>query len=252
MALSSNSILHFTRSFEYLKGILRENFKLGFCKERIKFVGKERFLMVPMVSFCDIPLSEMKNHISSYGSYGIGMTKGWAKKNHLNPVLYIEDISYLCHSFEAIYQADIIGNKVDFDKWPEHNKQILDILRYIKSYQGDLMRKGKETTLNYRFSDEREWRYVPPIESGFPMAIPAGYFENEKNKEMVALAKEKVSNEFLEFSPNDIKYLIVEKEDEIHPLVQFLNETKGKNYSLHDVQRLTTRIITSEQIKTDF
>jgi hypothetical protein len=95
MGLSSNSIIHFTNSKESLIGILNDNFKLFYCKENI-IIGNRTFeFAVPMVSFCDIPLSEVKAHIEKYGKYGIGLTKEWAEKQKLNPVLYIEKDSFL-------------------------------------------------------------------------------------------------------------------------------------------------------------
>jgi hypothetical protein len=55
----------------------------------------------------------------------------------------------------------------------------------------------------------------------------------------------------LEFEPNDIKYIIINDDSEIGEFVDHLRRVKGKNYSLHDIERLTTRIFTTEQIKTD-
>ena len=54
-----------------------------------------------MVSFCDIPLSLAKDHIKTYGSYGIGMMKEWGIKNNLNPVVYIERDSLLAKDIQA-------------------------------------------------------------------------------------------------------------------------------------------------------
>ncbi|MBC7750941.1 MAG: hypothetical protein H7Z73_04365 [Candidatus Saccharibacteria bacterium] len=76
MALSSNSIIHFTNEKDNLKNILEGNFKIHYCTESIKLTSaKTTIFLSPMVSFCDIPLSEIKHHMESYGSYGIGLTK---------------------------------------------------------------------------------------------------------------------------------------------------------------------------------
>ena len=121
-------------------------------------------------------------------------------------------------------------------------------MRYIKNYQNDLVRKG-ETFKDYRFSDEREWRYVPDIESKFPFILPADEFENEKQKEE---ANALLQNVILDFNPDDIKYIIIDSDAEISEFVFELKASKGKTYTHDQVERLMTRIITTSQIKTDF
>ncbi len=250
MALSSNSIIHFTKSIDTLKGILEENFKLSFCEEAVKLHERTVGIMVPMICFCDIPLSEVKIHTSKYGRYGIGLTKTWAQKMGLNPVLYVEQNSNLSRSLNSSYANFISKNKINFSTWAENEKNIFDIFRYMKNYQGDLYREGNIKN-DYRFSDEREWRYVPDITSGSPMAVPLKYYKNKLNAEYIKEIQQQIEEIRLEFTPNDIKYIIIENDDEIAPIIKILKEAKGKNYSYNDVERLTTRILTTEQIETD-
>jgi len=90
MALSSNSLIHLTKEKQALIGILTENFKIKFCLENLLTQKGNLKYAVPMVSFCDIPMSEIKDHVSKYGSYGIGLTKEWGQSNNLNPVFYVD------------------------------------------------------------------------------------------------------------------------------------------------------------------
>ncbi len=55
----------------------------------------------------------------------------------------------------------------------------------------------------------------------------------------------------LEFEPNDIKYIIIQKDAEIGEFIEHLRRAKGMKYALHDIERLTTRILTTEQIQSD-
>ena len=137
MSLSSNSIIHFTNTKEKLQGILKSNFKIKYCKESIDFKdGGPVSFYVPMVSFCDIPLSEVKNHISKYGPYGIGLTKKWAEKNLLNPVLYLDKKSSLARSYWNLYDEYILKKHKDIDwvKLTDAEISILNLLRYMKNY----------------------------------------------------------------------------------------------------------------------
>lgn len=245
MGLSSNSIIHFTKTSESLKGILQENFKVKFCLEMINLETELNYA-APMVSFCDIPLSQVKEHIGKYGAYGIGLTKEWAQKNKLNPVLYIQEKSFLAESIQSTYKA-IPSKKVEWDKLSLVDQNFMNILRHIKNYEADLSRGGK-VIKNYRFSDEREWRFTPNYESCNKMAIhPNGYKTEEQKKKI----NKELKDVYLEFEPNDIKYIIIERESEISEFLEILKKSKGNIYSYNDVERLMTRIITSEQIKSD-
>lgn len=247
MSLSSNSVIHFTNNKEALVGILQKNFKITYCNEQILLADSVVKIQVPMVSFCDIPLSKIKDHIDKYGNYGIGLTKNWAKKKGLNPVLYIEKDSYLSDSLRsALYNALINSKNNNFS---EKEKQAIDILRYTKNYQSDLKRKDS-LIKDYRFSDEREWRYVPHYEKECIFILPN--YKDETRKEDLDVADLSVRDLVLDFEPNDIKYIIINSEDEIPEFISILRNAKGQKFSYQDVERLTTRFITVEQIKTDF
>lgn len=244
MGLSSNSIIHFTNTKDALKGILTDNFKLTYCNENVILGKKPISFSVPMVSFCDIPLSEVKVHISKYGTYGIGLTKEWAERQKLNPVLYVEKDSLLSRSYLTVYKEYLVDSGKSIENLDLKEKSIVDILRYIKNYQNDLVR-GDQVFNNYRFSDEREWRYVLDFEEKAQLIYASKNF----NK---TAANKTLNNYRLEFEPNDIKYVIIQSENEITEFLELLRTTKGKTYTYQDVERLMTRLITTEQIVEDF
>lgn len=226
-------------------GILSDNFHVFNCHESITFNEDPIEFVVPMVSFCDIPLSEVKSHIAKYGSYGIGLTKEWGVRNGLNPILYIAQKSNLAVSFlnALVHFADPKGEK----ELTTEQKSLLNLLRYMKNYEGDLTRKGK-THANYRFSDEREWRYVPPTNQDCQMICHQTQYEDAAFRQD---ADAKLLPLRLNFEPNDIKYIVIRDESEIGEFIHHLRRAKGKRYVHDDVERLTTRILTSQQIHDD-
>lgn len=122
----------------------------------------------------------------------------------------------------------------------------LDVLRYMKNYEGPLERKV-ETLENYRFSDEREWRYSPPRSDNKRVIVSVPKYE-EKPEEFYGM----YSDCRLEFSPNDIKYIIINDDSEIREVINHLRDANGRKHSLDEIERLTSRILTTEQIKGDF
>jgi len=244
MSISSNSVIHFTTSLEFVKGILQDGFKVKYCLEDNQVKTGKISAAVPMVSFCDIPLSEIKNHISKYGSYGIGIKKDWAVKNGLNPVLYIERNSILG---ESLREAMMEFTKKDTTaiRTPLQ-KKLLDTVRYLKNYQRDLNRKG-EVFKDYRFYDEREWRYVPDITHEPIIISPKQYL----NPDIKKRANEQIGKVKLPFEAKHISYIILKDDTEISEFIEFLRKC-FKRSSLEDVDTLITRIMTVDQINNDF
>lgn len=245
MALSSNTLIHFTPDKEALKGILSDNFRIKYCRETIQLHGFKGTLHVPMISFCDIPLSQIKNHIANYGHYGIGLSREWALTNRLNPVLYVQENSTLAEGYEELLshlQAEEKRGALD----KTARRMAAEIVRYIKNYEGPL--KRAEVNIDrYRYSDEREWRYVPAKSDAYKSLYTANDFES-KGKDA---ANNEVGSLRLEFGPDDIKYIIIKSDNEIREFIEHLRDSKGDKYSLRQVERLSTRILTSEQIHGD-
>jgi hemerythrin-like domain-containing protein len=251
MGLSSNTIIHFTKNFQSLKGILENNFKIFYCREKIKSNNVHIDYLVPMVSFCDIPLSQVLNHINSYGCYGIGLKKSWAEKEGLNPVLYIERNSILSKSILTDLLTLLKNGKNKINELNVNERKAYDIVRYLKNYEDDLDRGKGKIVKNYRFSDEREWRYViNPIDEHTLIANLKNFKENEI-KNVKNEFNEKIKQFTLNFAPEDINYIIIKSEKERDAILNLIERVKGKN-SLEEVKRLTSRIISVEQLKTDF
>ncbi|MDA3779645.1 MAG: abortive infection system antitoxin AbiGi family protein, partial [Bacteroidales bacterium] len=104
MAISSNSIIHYTKELTRLESIIKsKGFRICYCSEKVNTRGGKSYsFAIPMVSFCDIPIVEYKKHfyhtkgkkLGYYGDYGIGLNKSWATKNGLYPVVYIDYNSF--------------------------------------------------------------------------------------------------------------------------------------------------------------
>ena len=244
MPLSSNSLIHLTKYKGALIGILENNFLIQYCMEEILTKKGDIVCAMPMVSFCDIPLSEIKNHISNYGHYGIGLKKAWAISKGLNPIMYIEKESDLGAELRTV-GATLLKDK-DFKNLSDIDYALFNFFRYMKNYQGDFKRNGN-VIKNYRYSDEREWRYVPNKNEA-KIFVAKNDFKNDTQKNQ---ENNNINHLRLEFTPDDINYIIINNDSEISDIIDVIKNVKGKNYTYQQVERLMTRILTTDQIETD-
>ena len=209
ITISSNTLFHFTCSIEYLTNILSNEFRPHFCLENFSFIVEnqseyeELEFAVPMVCFCDIPLSQIGSHLSIYGNYGLGLSKEWGKRNGVAPVLYTYGESLLAKNLQlmvkSIKQEDNL--KTSFRS---HLLEIFyDLTCFVKPYEGDFFRKGKVIS-NVRFYNEREWRYIPKLDK-------ASYRYGLKKDKFIDPAQLNKANKILfektklSFEPKDIK-----------------------------------------------
>ncbi len=234
-----SALFHFTKTKENLIGILKNEFKPTFCLERILY-GRSVFeYAIPMVCFCDIRLSQIKEHIETYGVYGIGMSKEWAEKKGLNPVIYLNKNSHLSNNL-----SEIKPSLSELLRTPDNDKVstymgFIYVFRYLKNYKDKILKDGEDKAIV--FYNEREWRYVPNTDVLSKVDYLDKNTREHSNSQLLSLS----------FGPDDIKYIIVKSESEIEETINAIREIKSK-YPRSVVDILTSRIITSEQIKNDF
>ena len=124
------------------------------------------------------------------------------------------------------------------------------LLMYSKPYSGDFTHQGK-THKNVKFYNEREWRFIPTKNE---KAAPFGTLSKEKmqdDKEL-ELANNRLKVYQLHFNPNDVKYIFVKEENEIHKMVDELRKIKSPIYDNKTIDILTSKILTTKQIFEDF
>ena len=255
-SVSSKTLFHFTSEREYLINILTENFKPRYCFEILSgAMAKTKSpdwwnRAIPMTCFCDLPLSNTSRHLETYGDYGIGLTKEWGQKRGITPVLYIHQDSPLVEcvkiSVAALEQSLIRSmNGTDDDVLNRIADGLKSLIDFTKPYEGSFKRKEKIIN-NVRFYDEREWRYVP---KDAPVLSEA---DLKDEKQLEEIHNEIWRNRTLEFSPDDVRYIIVKKDSEVLAMFDEIRDIKSPKYTDAEIRTLQTRIISAEQIRNDF
>lgn len=255
MALSASVLFHFTNTLENLVNILTNEFRPHFCLEDFAILSRrappasDMRIAVPMVSFCDIPLSQVARHMDTYGYYALGLAKQWGMSHGLAPVLYAHPnaitaraVSDLARSVKSNSPAPATG---------QVSKSIMShlvkILFLTKPYEGTFFHRD-QVRQNVRFYDEREWRFIPFDEDYVPALRESAFLEPEAR----AQANNELAEYRLSFTPRDIKYVIVREDSEILPIIREMERIKGSKYSRDDVTLLSSRVISSKQVIEDF
>jgi hypothetical protein len=259
--ISSNTLFHFTNSAEKIISIIKSGFAPRFCLEELShelfFDMKDDIInetAVPMTSFCDLPLSKIDNHLEFYGSYGIGLSKEWGKKNGLTPLTYIHENSTQINYLKQVGMLLMEKNSENtmFDKLPMDKNPLVALFElsgFYKPYKGQMWRINKY--VDKKFYDEREWRYVPFLNKNKSpdYRLSKDEFLNEIKR---ASANNIIAKEFsLKFKCEDVKYIIVSKETEMIALFDAL-DLMNNEFSESERKILKTKIISTEQILEDF
>jgi len=209
----SSTLFHFTKSESILFDIFKNGFWPRYCLEDIQWQGFEGFDFVafPMVCFCDIPLARISEHIGFYGSYGIGLSKDWAERNNLNPLLYVSSGSDLSHTVSQIMNNSLQLKEGNKDEAVDHVRYLI---AHTKPAIGRMMIDGEPTKKD--FYQESEWRYVPRHEKVRTHLRQEVFEKDEKLKEAHDNSKEHAS---LQFLPSDVSYVFVPKDSDIPGLI---------------------------------
>ena len=285
MNISSNTLFHFTDKIENVIGILKEGFKPHFCLEDLNFIlpdepTEELEWAIPMVCFCDVPLSQSKTHRKTYGNYGIGLSKEWGKNNKISPVLYAYRESAIINTirrmwFDVVRDLEKSGGQQDVD---DHVNRFYDCIPYVgetmnrtelvydhanrlddvygvycftKLYEGRrwINKEKRYSEEPVAFYDEREWRFVPMREDRFEFGLFKKEFLDDTEQSYINQELGKLS--VLHFEPSDIKYIIVSNDDEIVTIITEI-EKNMDGYNQTDIKLLSSKVISAKQIDEDF
>ena len=287
MAVSAETFFHFTSTKETLQSIFSNGFWLRYSLENYEGIldkvknatdeDNEKEILIPMICFCDLPLMQVKEHISHYGSYAIGLSRDWGFEKKLSPVIYTHansdtssllnhvqnKLSYFFDLEEKLLEEDPSFRKLieyqlnesslskKFDGLSEVVDHVSHLVRFIKPYSGEFRDKGIK-----KFYDEREWRFVPIKNelSGKNLKDSYGssFYHNPIKRRWLRI---QTHNKFsLTFEPKDVRFIILKYESEIPDFIKFIKDLyyQNRNCSQSDIDILTTRILTIEHINNDF
>lgn len=279
--LSSNTLFHFTNEKKYLISILRNGLYVRYSLENYQnLINNKAEIVFPMTCFCDIPLSHVKNHTKTYGRYAIGLTKEWGMKNKVSPVIYAypnsettEILNYVFENIERFFDIELekiqnVKLNKSTEKLIEHYDErdrefgkkisgvynnLSNLIRFIKPYEGKFYRNGNYLKSNVKFYDEREWRFTPTRDFLSSVGIKDSYIKDlyidpiKRRALNIKLAK----HIKLDFEPKDIRFIIVEKDEEIPEMINQLEKIFGNKATSNDLKLLSTRLISMEQILED-
>jgi len=216
-------IIHFTKKPEDLTSIIGSGELLvRYCSE--EFYNKKNKISSraahPMVSFSNFLTKTLSNKKVTYGEYGIAFKDKWVKNNNINPVVYMNNDSFVSSALDVLL---LERRKKESILSKEVRLAIIKIKCFTKNSYGKNSYSGNN---QFNFKKENEWRYVPTKVQIGNHLISVGQSDYIKNKNILNRNLEKYP---LRFQNKDIKAIYVPK-DELENFVSNFSELKNIIY----------------------
>lgn len=278
--INASSLLHFTNSMDAIKGILENGFRFSYCCEKVSATinmnelypeGANFFrsspkanhhIAIPMICFCDIPLTRAKLHSDTYGKFIVGVDKDMAITvfgDNINPVMYrtSQTIGLALHDLSVI-KANIDNVQGCYN----YKRSLNQLIGNTKPYNGTV--KGED----YCYYNEREWRILLPYDydeqTTWYWNLSEEDFVTKKDEINKILHNSKyayrgfttdIDNEedFMQF----ITHIVVDTEANIPELVEFILNEEQPLFGYQKVSKrirnfLVSRITSFERIENDY
>jgi hypothetical protein len=132
--------------------------------------------------FCDIPLSQVAEHMDKYGHYGLGLKKSWDIAKGITPVMYVHEQSPPAHrAARAVQLLRQLHERSAADHLKNPAMDVGQLIYLLKPYRGVLKPHG-HSPRDVRFYDEREWRYLPRELESIPAIDPEALADPEASR----------------------------------------------------------------------
>lgn len=302
MAFNSNninalSLFHFTRKLDTLKQIVENGLRFSYAFEKysaqiianyeypysgdvVNKVYEDTGVAIPMVSFCDIPITRANSHMDKYGEYMIGLNKDammYLYEPILNPVLYIHsnnliqavDELGIVHAettrnlFNAIFENPKNVNLETFEENNNLRKDLKPLIdrRFYCSFILGLVKPIYDQQTKVCYYDEREWRAFYPnrMQSAeWIWGIEKEYFDSNRlvwNEEL-SRNKENYITIPKEFLGSIITHIVTHTEQEIPQLIEWIINSEMlfgcEEISMDERLLLVSRVTSFERISLDY
>lgn len=253
---SANTLFHFMDNREYLMDVLSKTALIPrYCGEDISYLDiyndgvQIKNVAYPEKCFCDIPLHKMLNHRSTYGGYGIGLTKSWGVQRGLQPIQYINSNSFLTEDFRTAFH-NVMERSEEYDV----DNFLLTYMFYIKPYFGNNKSRITGEVEKIYLTDECEWRFIPKVQEHDLPPILIDRMISEKNNDDLYWIDEynktllKLEDLWLKFSIEDIKYVLVPTEGERKAFISFIEDCG----SILEKPEIISKLICLDDAEEDF
>lgn len=251
--LQPDTLFHFMERVEWLIEIINKKYMPArYCQEDIKYLNIQGIyrIAIPMRCFCDIRLHDLPAHIKYYGACGIAFQKSWGMKKGIQPIHYINPNSRLCKDLSTVFNDSLSNKSKREAKLQKHLKNyMLHEIMYSKLDSGISRNRITKNEDQKCFTDECEWRFIPDLS---PINYDPIVVCNGMNNDYISKLTESLTaykDVSLQFEYEDIKYLIVETNEDFVMLTSTINKLDIKeNLKL----KLISSIIIWSESEGDF
>ena len=291
--INASSLFHFTRKISVLQSIVKNGLRYSYAYEKyspevMSIIGQNPALKglkendygvaIPMISFCDIPITRASVHMDKYGEYAIGFDKETMIKVYdwiMNPVLYVssDKLRKAIDDFSGLYsesEMNMLKSMVDLAKKGKSSKsyEVNSLIssfmerKYNMGFILGLVKPVYDLSTKYCYYDEREWRILwPNINSknkGWKWGVSQEEYNKNKNEWNEQLSHEK--NNYITFCEgllaSAITHIVVKKEVQIPKMIETLLQSKTilGNIDISEEERLIliSKLTSLERIGLDY
>ncbi len=259
-----------------------------YCVESVDYLGIKSGdklygnIAVLQKCFCDLPFHQMgetfaltpvqteKNklseevyaffeksntHCSFYGEYGMAFSKSWGERNRLQPVHYLNCNSAYTENYSKLFEK-ILSEK---DLPDSISQDVIERLCFIKPIRGIMERKLPHKDGTYiaiqvfkNFHDEHEWRYVPAPDALTSLKMECIIANPQilklSNEISKRVEEEKYKALWLNFSYNDIRYIIVPDNEARIDIISAIMELPETNFQEEKSVELSKQLLVSKLV----
>lgn len=251
--LQPDTLFHFMERVEWLIEIIKNKFMPArYCQEDIKYLNIKDIerIAIPMRCFCDIRLHDLQDHTKYYGACGLAFPKHWGMSKGIQPIHYINPHSRLRQDLSEVFSNSLTNkSKRESQLQRKLKNYMLHEIMYTKPDSGNSRNRITKAEDRKCFTDECEWRFIPDLS---PISYPQVVVCDGMNTDYITkLTKSLVAfkDVALNFEYEDIKYLIVESNDDFVQLTKAINDLQIENL---EKLKLISKIIIWDFSWSDF